>query len=652
LLALFNFSPHFVRYLPLTLVGLGLVAVQALIGGVKLVFSLPGYIILALGVLAAAFLSRRPLRPPVVCALATVALAGWIVARALTSPVPYLARTDLLMVLAAAAVYLVTVIQFRDERSRWVLSAILLIFALFQVFVGARQFKNADDFMCLPGIFRPSYEWRASGFYICPNHLAGLLEMIGLLSLGVAFWSNRRPAVRVLAAFCALGWFGGVGITGSRGGYLSVIFGLGVFAVLSLYVVWQMKRGGFFVTLAGLLFGATVIIGGGFLFMSQSASLSERMAKIYDPTNMRVFIWRGALEQYHLQPVTGTGSGTTLYLARQFRAPEVQNDPQHAHDDYLELLAEYGVIGAALAGVFLLVHLGSGLAGVRRIVIEQIRPGTPGSSNDLALTIGALSAIGALLFHSVLDFNMHIPGNALVVAFLCGILAAPVSTENVLEPEKTERPAGLWRWSMAALALVLLGLSARFWPSEIFAEKARMALRDDRNSEALTFARKGIAWEKHNPFLYGYLGEALHFLTLTAPNPAAAESLHDDALQAYAQGLKIYPHDTGLLLKEAQVLDVMRRYPEAEQVYEQLLQLDPMFGTIYAYYGLHWQLQRHILTAERCYRVADKLGEHEITGPALQNIDRLKKDPVSQSLLGVFPDVPIDLPAEYILAKP
>ena len=127
--------------------------------------------------------------------------------------------------------------------------------------------------------------------------------------------------------------------------------------------------------------------------MSQSETLRARMAHIYDPTNMRLFLWKGALAQYHLQPLTGTGSGTTLYLARQYRAPEVQGTiTQHAHDDYLARLLSVGVIGAALRGIFLLVHLGSGLAGLRRIVVEQIRPGTPGLSNDLALTIGALSA--------------------------------------------------------------------------------------------------------------------------------------------------------------------------------------------------------------------------------------------------------------------
>jgi len=640
-----------VRYLPVIFVALALVVIQALIGGVRLVYSLPAYILLAAGGLAAAFLAKKPFRPPLICACAALALAAWVVFRALTSPVPYLARADLLMVLAALIVYLVTVTVFRAQRTRLILVGILLLLALVQVAVGAVQFKQCDNFMLIPGISRPDYAWRASGLYICPNHLAGLLEMIGLLSIALAFWSNGPVWARVLAGFCALGWFGGVSITGSRGGYLSVIFGLGVFAILSLWVVWLMRRGGFFVTLAGLLLGAGLIIGGGFLFMSQSDYLRGRMALIYDPTNMRIYLWKGALAQHQLQPLTGTGSGTTLYLARQYRAIEVQNDPQHAHDDYLELLAEYGAIGATLCGIFLLVHLWSGLAGVRRIVAEQILPGTPSLNHDLALGVGALSAIGALLFHSLLDFNMHIPGNALFVAFLFALLATPVS-ENPSGTVAPPRPAGAWRWLVAAVALSLLALSVRFWPGEIFAQKARVALRDDHNTEALDFARRGIAWEKENPYLYGYLGEARHFLTLHAPDAATARTLQEDAVAAYADGLMLFPHDTGLLLKQAQVLDLLGRYPEAEEVFQRLFRYDPLFENVYAYYGLHWQMQRRIKTAERCFRLAVQLGEREIAPKALENIARLKNDPVTRSLVNVFPDVGIDLPAERFLPKP
>jgi tetratricopeptide (TPR) repeat protein len=237
------------------------------------------------------------------------------------------------------------------------------------------------------------------------------------------------------------------------------------------------------------------------------------------------------------------------------------------------------------------------------------------------------------------------------VAFLFALLATPVS-ENPPETVLPAQPAGIWRWLVAAIALCLLAVSARFWPGEIFAEKARAALRDDHNADALAFARRGLAWDKNNPFLYSYLGEAQHFLTLSAPDPATARGLQEDAAAAFAAGLKLFPQDTGLLLRLAQVFDLLGRFPEADEVFHRLFRYDPLFGNVYAYYGLHWQLQRRIRTAERCFRLADQLGEREISPKALENIERMKNDPVSRTLLDVFPDVAIDLPAEHLLPKP
>jgi tetratricopeptide (TPR) repeat protein len=288
---------------------------------------------------------------------------------------------------------------------------------------------------------------------------------------------------------------------------------------------------------------------------------------------------------------------------------------------------------------------------MRRIVLDQARLGELQPSQDLALIIGALSALSALLFHSFLDFNMHIPANALLAALLFGLLARPASDASATGSGSVWG-SRLWRVVIAALALVLMGVSVRFLPGEFYAEKARVALRDDHNADAEEFARRGIAWEKENPALYGYLGEAKHFLTLTAPDPASARILHEDAVAAYQSGLKLFPQDTGLLLKEAQALDLLERYPEAEEVFQKLLKVDPMFRNVYAYYGLHWQLQRRIATAERCFRIAAQLGEPQIAPKALANIERMKNDPVSSSLVTRLPDVDIDLPAERLLPKP
>jgi len=640
-----------VRYLPFTLFALALICIQLFIGGAKLVFSLPSYALLAGGALLSFLAVRKMVRPPVVCLALVLALAGWVIARALSSPVEYLARTDLFMILGALLVYLMTVMYCTDTRMRLTLVALLLVLALVHVAIGSIQFKQADNFMLLPGIMRPSYGWRASGFYICPNHLAGLLEMIAMLALGQACWGASRPALRVLAAYSALMCMAGVALTGSRGGYLSVVFGLGAFGVFSLLAVRLTRRGGFWLMFAGLVLSAVILVGGGLLFMSQSVTLHARLGQIYEPHNPRLLLWQAALKQFHLNPISGTGSGTYLYYGRQFRFPMVQNDPVHVHDDYLELLAEYGVIGAALGGLFLIVHLVSGMASLWKIAREQIPPGAPRLSHDLALLIGAFSAVAALLIHSVVDFNMHIPANALFVAFLFGLMARPVGT-LVFEETPASQPAGWWRWFGAAVALVTLVFSLRLLPGEVYAEKARVALRDERNTDAVTFARQGLAWEKKNPFLYGYLGDAEHFLTQGNTDSASVRALHEDALEAYDSGLKLFPQDTGLLLKKAQVLDLLGRFSAAEEVFQLLLKYDPLFQNVYAYYGLHWQLQNRFNNAELCFQVARRLGDTDISAKALPNIQQVKANPLVLTLMSNSPEPQLDLPAAWLLQEP
>jgi tetratricopeptide (TPR) repeat protein len=245
---------------------------------------------------------------------------------------------------------------------------------------------------------------------------------------------------------------------------------------------------------------------------------------------------------------------------------------------------------------------------------------------------------------------MHIPANALLVAFLFGILANAASDSPVESPRPVQS-AGGWRWVLAAIGALVAGLSIRYLPGEIYAEKARVALRDDQNADAVIFARQGIAWEKKNPNLYAYLGEAEHFLTLDAQDPASARLQHEDALAAYEAGLRLFPQDTGLLLKKAQVLDLLERFPEAEEVFQRLFHSDPFFENVYAFYGLHWQLQKRMGAAERCFRLAVQLGETNIAPRALQKIERMKTDPIAQSLMYVFPDPDLDLPAERVPSK-
>src|SRR5205809_665038 len=68
--------------------------------------------------------------------------------------------------------------------------AILAAAALLTVLVGAIQFRDGNNFMPIEFLQRVDYGRRASGFYVCPNHLAGALEVLGIFGMSIVCWSR------------------------------------------------------------------------------------------------------------------------------------------------------------------------------------------------------------------------------------------------------------------------------------------------------------------------------------------------------------------------------------------------------------------------------------------------------------------------------
>ena len=613
------------QYLLVAILAAAFAILQSLIGGVKLVYGLPAYAAFGLaGVLAVAVPWRRPAPRPDWFALGTtLLLAGYVIWRTLASPVDYLARSDFYMTIGALVVYLIAATHLSGTRERMMLLWVLLAFAATHAAVGAVQFKGKENYMLLPWIYRPDYGYRASGFYICPNHLAGLLETLGLFALSVCCWGRGKPWVRILAGYAVLMCLGGVAITGSRGGYLSTVLGLCAFAAISLWLIRRLRRGLFWgmVIVAGIVVAG--VVGGAFYVMSQSDDLRSRMGEIYDPKNMRLLLWAAAITQWKLSPIIGTGSGTYLYYGRQFRSELVQADPQHAHCDYLELLSEYGVVGCVLMAAFLLAHLRTGFVGLRNVVERKLKPSWRTSSNELALLVGGLCAVFVLLAHSVIDFNLHIPGNTLVVAFIFGILANPHT-----KPEVETRPGGgieWWRGFAPVMGAVLLVVSIPRIEAEYYGERARVYLRDQMYPECRAYSERALAHETRNPDLYYYLGESQHYLALESANPRTAMELHAAAANAFSKGLEVFPHDLRLMLKLGRTLDTLGRFDAAEALFQRALAADPNFGNVYAFYGLHHHLQGHFDQAKALYQKAQSLDEREVSTIGLRDLEKDRK---------------------------
>ena len=278
-------------YLLIALLALGIAAVQAGIGGVSLLYALPAYGIIGLAALCSLFEPAKRLSgsTSVRCLAAAIVLAAWIVTRAIYSPVDYLARPDLFMTLAALVVYLLSAVFLAETRSRHLLFAILFVFAGAHLACGVAQFTAAKgQFMFLPWIKRADYAWRASGFYLNPNHLAGLLEVLGVMATSLACWSNWRLGARMTAGYTALLCFIGIVLTGNRGGYVSTLAGLLVLAGISLYVIRRLRPAHFWPTVMVVVMLFSAAIGGGGTLLLKTQWMVNRVKQYEDSKNNAV----------------------------------------------------------------------------------------------------------------------------------------------------------------------------------------------------------------------------------------------------------------------------------------------------------------------------------------------------------------------------
>ncbi|HEX8310698.1 MAG TPA: hypothetical protein VF614_05230, partial [Chthoniobacteraceae bacterium] len=165
--------------------------IEVLIGGTRMVFSMPAYVLLGVLGLLCSFLIRSA-RPSAskACLAATGVFFAYIVGRAVLSPFPYIARSDLYSVLAGLVVYFFTACIFTKGKQRMLFLLFLVLVGIAHAFIGAVQFRDGNNYMPISWLQRFDYESRASGFYICPNHLAGFVEVVGVLGLSIVCWSR------------------------------------------------------------------------------------------------------------------------------------------------------------------------------------------------------------------------------------------------------------------------------------------------------------------------------------------------------------------------------------------------------------------------------------------------------------------------------
>lgn len=575
--------------------------------GSRAIYTLPGNVILGLsGVLTLFSFWKAPARMDRACLLSAILLAVYLFARIALSPSAWLAGFDFYALLAALLIYLVTALAITGNWAPCVVVLGLIILGVGHVGVGGWQFaKDANFHPLLPG-GRGEAGFRASGFFISPNHLAGFLETALLLAVSLCFFGGFRARGKVLTGYLALVCLAGLVLTGSRGGYLSAGVGFIVFGGLSVWTLRTQLSHGLLPRMIAVI-AAIALLGGGLAFVAErSFAIRTRANTVFASTDIRFQLWDAAWQQFKLAPVFGTGSRTYVYYGRMFRAPRIQNDPVFAHNDWLQTLAEYGIAGMLLIVGFVLAHLRHGWRRWHSMV-ARFSPAmtSPGESRALALQIGTLSALAACLVHAMMDFNLHVPANLLVAAFLFGMLATRRTGPGAQNASWMDRtlhaiPAGLGLW--------MLILSLPRIRGEMFVETARGKFETGKIRLALEDAGQAIASGARNPDLYFQIGEVQRILSAGLPSDEAKQWALVDAHEAYAEALAIFPQDVGIVLRDAWALGQLGRFDEAEPLLARAKELDPNSPKVWVYSALHWKLRGKPAQALADYHKAGSFG--------------------------------------------
>jgi len=259
--------------------------------------------------------------------------------------------------------------------------------------------------------------WQRGTFgpFVNRNHFAGFLEMGVGLAGGLLV--GRAVKVEWMAVYgsCVLAMCAGIVLSASRGGVLALGAEV-VFLALIAVPSWFHSRGadrarrtGILIrTAAALVIGAAAIIGVSALVGSEG--LVQNFGQMQAETQgqlpaterfSRREIWNSTVELIKDHPLLGVGLGAFQFAYTRYDKSSGAQRVEQSHNDYLQVLADAGIIGGVILLAFIILLFARGFAAA----------GTH-DRRRRAIVFGALAGCFAIAIHSFVEFNLQVTSNA------------------------------------------------------------------------------------------------------------------------------------------------------------------------------------------------------------------------------------------------
>lgn len=319
---------------------------------------------------------------------------------------PYVTWTALLRWGACFLIYFVATQVFRVREELRMLTWFLVLLGFCVALEGITQYFTGGGKIYGFRVLHLGGE--PFGPFVNRNHFAGLMELLTPTGFGLlAFRGVRREVVPLVGLFTLLP-VGSMFLAASRAGLIT----LGLELAILGFIYAGRSRGkmrlgpaiAFLLVLASLV--AWLGVGRVLERFNTKGKEEVTLARRWTMT-------KGTMRVFAAHPIVGTGLGTLVVVFPHYDSDYDGRLVNHAHDEYAEALAELGLPGAICGVTFLWCLF---RAGVRGLTTTQ-------GHFSAAYHAGALIACAGMLFHSLVDYNLHIPSNALIFLLQAGLLS-------------------------------------------------------------------------------------------------------------------------------------------------------------------------------------------------------------------------------------
>jgi O-antigen ligase len=348
-------------------------------------------------------------------------------------------------------------------------TVVVLVFLLIAFVIGANFFANRKRLSRLSGFLTifglalaifalvQHFTWNGKLYWIIPdtvsvtpfgpfvnhNNFAGYMELLIPLPIALIITRAVRGETRLLLGFAAAAMGVALVASLSRGGMISLAASLVFLILMSARLPKAAHQPLEPVHREGAIRGARADL---FERLDRSALPASRIIIVVaiacaitagliligpDPVARRIttghdvgargqqglfsnraWVWRDTLSMIRSNPLLGVGLGAYGTAFPIYTQSDGSIAVPQAHNDYLQVVADCGVPGGLIALWFLILSFKAVWRGVRSR--DRLMAG---------LALGGGSGIFAILVHSLFDFNLQLPGTALLFLVLSAVVA-------------------------------------------------------------------------------------------------------------------------------------------------------------------------------------------------------------------------------------